>query len=165
MINRAPGWVEHPDDDLWDSLKAALANLMSCFDGDKSAILGIGLCSIRCCRVFLKKDGSLAAPVMSWMDVRAYNTYEDEPGIGYTGSTSGYLTFRLTGELKDTIANAYQYQFPVDMNTWKWTEDEKAFSAFKIPREKLLDMYLPGEILGRYPPRRPRRPDCPPVFP
>lgn len=149
MINRAPGWVEHPDDDLWDSLKAALADLMSSFEGDKSAILGIGLCSIRCCRVFLKKDGTLAAPVMSWMDVRAYTTYEDEGGIGYTGSTSGYLTFRLTGELKDTIANAYQYQFPVDMDSWKWTEDEKAFSAFKIPREKLLDMHLPGEILGR----------------
>jgi sugar (pentulose or hexulose) kinase len=96
----------------------------------------------------LKKDGSLAAPVMSWMDVRAYLPFEDEPDIGYTGSTSGYLTFRLTGELKDTIANQYQYQFPVDMETWKWLEDPKAFSAFRIPRSKLLDMYLPGENLG-----------------
>jgi len=152
MINRAPGWVEHPDDDLWDSLKGALSDLMPAFKGSASDIRGIGLCSIRCCRVFLKKDGSLAAPVMSWMDVRAYVPYEDEPGIGYTGSTSGYLTFRLTGELKDTIANAYQYQFPVDMDTWKWTEDPKAFSAFRIPKEKLLDMYLPGTVLGRVSP-------------
>ena len=149
MLTRQTGWVEHPDDDLWDSTKAALKELMASFKGDVSDIKGIGLCSIRNCRVFLKKDGSLAAPVMSWMDVRAYLPFEDEPDIGYTGSTSGYLTFRLTGELKDTIANQYQYQFPVDMETWKWIEDPEAFSAFRIPRPKLLDMYLPGEILGR----------------
>lgn len=149
MINRAPGWVEHPDDDLWDSLKAATRRAMLEFKGDPADILGIGLCSIRCCRVFMKKDGSLAAPVMSWMDVRAYVPYEDEPGIGYTGSTSGYLSFRLTGELRDTIANAYQYQFPVDMTTWKWSEDQAHFSSFRIPREKLLEMVLPGEEVGR----------------
>lgn len=149
MINRRVGWVEHPDDDLWDSLKLALRQLFHVFEGDPANILGMGLCSIRCCRVFLKPDGSPAAPVMSWMDVRAYQTYEDDTEIGYTGSTSGYLTFRLTGELKDTIANAFQYQFPVDMDTWKWSEDPERFAKFNIPREKLLEMYLPGEILGR----------------
>ncbi len=149
MISRQVGWVEHPDDDLWDSLKIALKKLFAAFDGPVEDILGIGLCSIRCCRVFLKPDGSLAAPVMSWMDVRAYETFEDDPAIGYTGSTSGYLTFRLTGELKDTIANAFQYQFPVDMHTWQWSEDKEHFDSFRIPREKLLEMGLPGEILGR----------------
>lgn len=149
MINRQVGWVEHPDDDLWDSLKIALRRLFKTFDGDLTDILGLGLCSIRCCRVFLKSDGSLAAPVMSWMDVRAYQTYEDESGIAYTGSTSGYLTFRLTGELKDTIANAYQYQFPVDMETWRWSEESAHFGSFNIPRAKLLEMRLPGEVLGR----------------
>ena len=148
MLSRQPGWVEHPDDDLWDSTKAALKELMASFSGDVSDIKGIGLCAIRCCRVFLKSDGSLAAPVMSWMDVRAYVPFEDDPGIGYTGSTSGYLTFRLTGELKDTIANSYQYQFPTDMNTWRWSEDPEVLSAFRIPRAKLLDMVLPGDILG-----------------
>ena len=148
MLSRQPGWVEHPDDDLWDSTKAALKELMASFTGDVSDIKGIGLCAIRCCRVFLKNDGSLAAPVMSWMDVRAYVPFEDDPGIGYTGSTSGYLTFRLTGELKDTIANSYQYQFPTDMDTWTWSEDPEVLSAFRIPRAKLLDMGLPGDILG-----------------
>lgn len=149
MQSRQTGWVEHPDDDLWDSMKAALKKLMASFTGDVSDLKGIGLCSIRCCRVFLKTDGSLAAPVMSWMDVRAYTPFEDDPDIGYTGSTSGYLTFRLTGELRDTIANSYQYQFPVDMLTWKWTEDPEVLAAFRIPRNKLLEMRLPGEILGR----------------
>jgi sugar (pentulose or hexulose) kinase len=149
MVSRQAGWAEHPDDDLWDSTRAALQRLMASYTGDVSDIMGIGLCSIRCCRVFLHQDGSLAAPVMSWMDVRAYAPFEDDPAIGYTGSTSGYLTFRLTGELADTIANSHQAQFPVDMDTWAWTEDPAVLSAFGIPRSKLLDMGLPGEILGR----------------
>lgn len=148
MIHRQVGWVEHPDDDLWDSLKVALNKLFETFTGDVNAIKGLGLCSIRCCRVFLKPDGSLAEPVMSWMDVRAYETYEDDERFGYTGSTSGYLTFRLTGELKDTIANSFQYQFPTDLETWKWSDDEEYFAEFNIPREKLLEMDLPGAILG-----------------
>jgi len=149
MINRAAGWVEHPGDDLWESLKTALRRLFDRFPGDRDDILGMGLCSIRCCRVFLKPDGELAAPVMSWMDVRAYETYEDDPAIGYTGSTSGYLTFRLTGEFRDTIANAFQHQFPVDMKTWAWSEDRDYFDRFRIPQEKLFEAHLPGEILGR----------------
>ena len=148
MIHRQNGWVEHPDDDLWNSLKGALNNLFKEFSGNKAAIAGMGLCSIRCCRVFLKHDGTLAAPVMSWMDVRAYEKFEDSPEIGYTGSTSGYLTIRLTGEFKDTIANAYQYQFPTDLDSWQWTEDTARFDSYGIPHEKLLDVYPPGEILG-----------------
>lgn len=148
-ISRQAGWVEHPEDDLWDTLKRTLRKLFETFEGNPADILGLGLCSIRCCRVFMKPDGSLARPVMSWMDVRAYQTFQDDPGIGYTGSTSGYLTFRLTGEMKDTIANSHQYQFPIDVHTWQWSEDPGHFGSFRIPRRKLLEMKLPGEILGR----------------
>lgn len=148
-ISRRPGWVEHPDDDLWNTLKRALRRLLGSFGGDPSHILALGLCSIRCCRVFMKPDGTLATPVMSWMDVRAYETFDDDPAIGYTGSTSGYLTVRLTGERTDTIANSHQDQFPIDVHTWQWSEDPERFDSFRVPREKLLGMRLPGEVLGR----------------
>lgn len=148
MMTRKPGYVEHPGDDLWDSLKIVLNKLMKEFKGDVADIMGLGLCSIRCCRVFMKPNGDLAAPIMSWMDVRAYETYEDDPEIGYTCSTSGYLTFRLTGQFKEMAANAYQWQFPVDMETWDWSNDKEYFDNFKIPREKLMDIQLPGTILG-----------------
>lgn len=148
MIVRKPGYVEHPDDDLWDSLKAVLKKLMASFQGNPADIVGLGLCSIRCCRVFVKEDGTLAAPVMSWMDIRAYETYEDQPEIRYTSPTSGYLTHRLTGEFRDTAANAYQGQFPVDMDTWQWSENTEHFSSFQIPKEKLMEIRMPGEILG-----------------
>jgi sugar (pentulose or hexulose) kinase len=148
MMTRQPGYVEHPDDDLWDSLRIVLKKVMSQFKGDVKDILGVGLCSIRCCRVFMKHDGTLQAPIMSWMDVRAYQTFEDDPSIGYTCSTSGYLTHRLTGQFKEMAANAYQWQFPVDMDTWDWSTDEAYVNGFKIPREKLLDIQVPGTILG-----------------
>lgn len=148
MIFRKEGHVEHPDDDLWDSIKAALSRLMKGFKGDVNLIKGLGLCTIRCCRVFMRKDGSLAYPVMSWMDIRAYESFEDTERIAYTSPTTGYITHRLTGELRDTAANAFQWQFPIDMNTWNWSEDEEYFNSFKIPREKLLKLQMPGTILG-----------------
>lgn len=148
VISRRPGYVEHPDDDLWESLKIALRKLMEKFSGDKKDIVGLGLCSIRCCRVFMKSDGSLAAPVMNWMDIRAYQKYEDSPEISYTCPPTGYLTYRLTGELKDTAANQFQWQFPIDVDTWQWSKDEEYFNSFNIPREKLLELKMPGEILG-----------------
>ncbi len=148
MMSRKPGYVEHPDDDLWDSLKSALNKLMNNFTGDVSKIKGLGLCTIRCCRVFMKADGTLAEPVMSWMDVRSYATFEDEEKIAYTCPTSGYATHRLTGEFKDTVANTFQWQFPIDMDTWDWSTDEEHFNSFKIPKEKLLELQMPGTILG-----------------
>lgn len=148
MLFRKTGYVEHPDDDLWDSIQVALIRLMKNFKGDVSLIKGVGLCTIRCCRVFMKKDGNLAAPVMSWMDVRAYETFEDSEEIAYTCPTTGYITHRLTGELKDTAANAFQWQFPVDMETWNWSEDKTVLDSFKIPNEKLLKLQMPGTILG-----------------
>ena len=153
MVSRKPGYVEHPEDDLWDSLKIVLKKVMKEFKGNVEDIMGLGLCSIRCCRVFMKADGTLAEPVMSWMDVRAYETFEDSPEISYTSPTSGYLTHRLTGEFKDTAANAYQGQFPVDMDTWKWSEDQKHFESFKIDSKKLVDIQMPGTILGHVTPK------------
>lgn len=148
MMTRKAGYVEHPDDDLWDSLKIVFPKVMKEFKGDIKDIVGLGLCSIRCCRVFMKNDGTLAAPVMSWMDVRSYAKFEDDSEIAYTCPTSGYLTHRLTGEFKDTAANAFQWQFPVDMDTWDWSKDEEHFKSFNIPKEKLLELQMPGTILG-----------------
>jgi len=148
MVYRMPGYVEHPDDDLWDSIKTVLKRAMAEFRGDHSDIAGLGLCTIRCCRVFMKKDGTLADPVMSWMDTRAYKTFEDRDDIAYTCPSTGYITHRLTGELRDTAANAFQWQFPIDMDTWQWSDDEDFFSSYRIPRGKLLSIQMPGTLLG-----------------
>lgn len=143
-----PGYVEHPDDDWWDAICKASKNCMAKFEGDPKDIVGIGLCTIRCCRAYLKEDGSLAQPALSWMDIRLSQPYTHEnPDVKYIVASSGYITYRLTGEKKDTIAN-YEYGWPVDVDNWKWSDNPEAYKATGMPKEMLFDLVMPGDILG-----------------
>ena len=143
------GWVEHPDDDLWDTLIAASHQLFSRFTGAKEDIIGVGLCTIRSCRVYLKADGSLAYPVIDWMDSRAFGPFElPNKEARYVTTTTGYMTHRLTGNLKDTIANNIFLGWPTDMTKWKWSDDDEVFRKFNIGRENMLETCFPGDILG-----------------
>ena len=143
-----PGVVEHPDDDLWDSLVIAARKAMNAFPGKKEDIIGLGLCTIRCCRVLLKDDGTLAAPVISWMDERLARPYEhDNPAVSYVTTTTGYITHRLTGEFNDTVAN-YEGQWPIDKDTWQWSDDPEVFRQYNIPRKMLFNLQLPTTVAG-----------------
>ena len=143
-----PGYVEHPDDDWWDAICKAARKCMAKFTGNREDIVAIGLCTIRCCRAYLKEDGTLAQPALSWMDVRVSQPYEHvNPDVRYLVASSGYITHRLTGEKKDTVAN-YEYGWPVDVDRWQWSDDSEAYKATGMPREMLFDLVMPGEILG-----------------
>src|SRR5512147_1171706 len=50
MSRPRPGIVEHPDDDLWDSIAGACRQALERFRGDRREIIGVGLCTIRCCK-------------------------------------------------------------------------------------------------------------------
>jgi sugar (pentulose or hexulose) kinase len=144
------GIVEHPDDDLWDSIAAASRKAMAKFTGDPRDIIGVGLCTIRCERAFLKEDGSLAAPVMSWMDTRAYRPYvQENPETAYVTTSSGYITHRFTGRFRDTAANNIEGQWPIDTDTWQWSEDPAVLEHWNIPRDMLVDLQMPGDIAGQ----------------
>ncbi len=141
--------AEHPDDDLWESLKSVSKGLMEKFDGDPHEIIGIGLGSIRCCRVYLKKDGTLAYPVINWMDKRLSKPYQkDIPKTAYITTTTGYLTHRLTGEFKDTAANYEGVYGPLDRINWKWSDIPSDYEDYNLTRNMLFDLALPGEQLG-----------------
>jgi sugar (pentulose or hexulose) kinase len=143
-----PGIVEHPEDDWWNAICVAGKRAMENFNGDPSDIIGVGLCTIRFCRAFLKEDGSLAQPALSWMDVRVSKPYEHvNPEVRYVTTSSGYITHRFTGEFKDTAAN-YQGMWPMDTDSWQWMEDGPDFDSIGIPREMLFDLVMPGDILG-----------------
>ena len=147
-----PGYVEHPDDDWWEAICKASKKCMAKFEGNVEDIIGIGLCTIRCCRAYLKEDGSLAQPAMSWMDIRVSQPYKHEnPDVKYIVASSGYITNRLTGEFKDTVAN-YEYGWPVDVDNWKWSDDPEAYKATGMPREMLFDLVMPGDVLGHVTP-------------
>ena len=143
------GIAFHPDDDLWDSIAAASRRAMAGFDGERSEIVAVGLCTIRCCKAFLEADGSLAEPVISWMDDRAYQPYRpDDPAVAYATTSSGYLGHRFTGEFRDSAANNILLQWPIDTDRWQWSDDPKLFEQFSLRREMLLELQMPGDIVG-----------------
>jgi sugar (pentulose or hexulose) kinase len=142
------GVVIHPDDDLWDSVYGAMKNCLANFSGNPKDIVGIGLCTIRCCRVLLRANGHLAYPVISWMDARLNQPYvHTDDRVKYVTTTSGYLGFRLTGEFRDTAAN-YEVHWPIDRKTLDWSTDEADFAANGLTREMVFELVKPGEKLG-----------------
>jgi sugar (pentulose or hexulose) kinase len=149
-----PRFAEHPQDDLWDTLQRACLDVMAQYKSDKSRdvgeIVGVGLCAIRCCRVLLQKNGELAHPVINWMDERLSRPFEYRDSYGqvdYVTTASGYLSFRLTGQRKDTCAN-YIGCWPMDEQTCRWSENPKQFQDCGLRPEMLFELVDPGQVLG-----------------
>lgn len=148
LIITAGGKAEHPDDDLWESLQKACRTTLAQFPHDLETIIGVGLGSIRCCRVLMKENGELAAPVQNWMDTRLSSPYEHEDdSVRYISASTGYLTYRLTGQRKDTRSN-YVGPWPIDPETLDWIEDEQEFASYHTPRQMLFELVDPAAILG-----------------
>ena len=143
-----PGRAVHPGDDVWDSIAHACRETMAAFDGDPADIAAVGLCTIRFCRALLAADGSLAEPMLSWMDERVHRRYEPaNPLTRYVTTSSGYITHRLTGQFTDAAAN-HQGVWPVDQDTAAWSDDPAAYAATGMPRDMLFDLVPPGGRLG-----------------
>jgi len=162
-----PGVVEHPDDDLWFSIGEASRRAMKEYPGDVADIVGVGLCTIRSCRALLRGDGTLASPMMSWMDERLSRPYEHtDANVRFVTTSSGYITHRMTGQLRDTAAN-YAELWPVSTDRWEWLRDDEGFSNYGIERKMLFELLMPGEVLGWVTPEASRRTGIPaglPVF-
>jgi len=147
-----PGRAVHPGDDIWDSIKHACREAMARFDGDPADIVAVGLCTIRFCRALLAADGSLAEPVLSWMDERVARPYEaTNPLTRFLTTSSGYITGRLTGQFTDTAAN-YEGVWPIDHDTATWPSDPAAYAATGMARDMLFDLVPPGGRLGQVTP-------------
>jgi sugar (pentulose or hexulose) kinase len=157
MERPSHGVAVHPDDDLFTAIAAAsrdaIAAFTGAFGGDVSQIAGVGLCPIRCCKAFLRADGSLAEPLISWMDDRAYQLYRpSDPWVRYATTSSGYLAHRLTGEFRDTAANNIALQWPIDSDTWAWSADPTPYAELGVARSMLVELQMPGDVIGQLTP-------------
>jgi xylulokinase len=147
-----PGHAVHPGDDIWDSIQHACRHALARFSGDPADIVAVGLCTIRFCRALLAADGSLAEPVLSWMDERVSRPYQaTNPFVRYVTTSSGYITHRLTGQFTDTAAN-YEGVWPIDHDTATWPDDPAAYASTGMPRDMLFDLVGPGGRLGEVTP-------------
>ena len=150
----APNWAVHPDDDLWDSTVSAITAAVSRFTEaghDVADIEAMAICIIRCCRVLLGPDSTLAYPVINWMDERLNEPHRDAPDYGdvrHVTTSSGYIGLRLTGELVDTCANLIGW-WPIDDSTLNWSDDPELWSACNLTRDQVFDLVRPGEVVGR----------------
>jgi sugar (pentulose or hexulose) kinase len=143
-----PGRAVHPGDDIWDSIREASRDATARFSGDPADIAAVGLCTIRFCRALLAADGTLAEPVLSWMDERVSRAYEPtNPLTRYVTTSSGYITHRLTGQFVDTAAN-YEGVWPIDHDTATWSSDPAVYVSTGMARDMLFDLVLPGGRLG-----------------
>jgi xylulokinase len=143
-----PGHAVHPGDDIWDSIQEACRAAMARFCGNPADIVAVGLCTIRFCRALLAADGSLAEPVLSWMDERVSRPYEPtNPLVRYVTTSSGYVTHRLTGQFVDAAAN-YQGVWPIDQDAAIWSSDPAAYASTGMARDMLFDLVPPGGRLG-----------------
>lgn len=148
-VSPSAGRWEHPDDDLWDSIVAALRRALADFSGEPAEIRGVGLCTIRFCRAVLREDGSLAQPVMSWMDERVPRAFVGESDDArFVTTSSGYIAHRLTGERRDAAGN-HQGVWPIDVGAWNWSDDPAAYVRTGMDRRMLFDLVEPGGALGR----------------
>ncbi|MEO0493875.1 MAG: FGGY-family carbohydrate kinase [Actinomycetota bacterium] len=149
----SPNRAEHPDDDLWDGTVAAFQQAVVAFTAaghDTADIAAMGICIIRCCRVLLRPDGSLAHPAINWMDERLDHPYEHEAQYGevaHVTTSSGYVGLRMTGERVDTCANLIGW-WPIDDLTLDWSDDPELWVSCKLTRDQVFDLVKPGERLG-----------------
>ncbi|MEM9466454.1 MAG: FGGY-family carbohydrate kinase [Actinomycetota bacterium] len=149
----SPNRAVHPDDDLWDGTVAAFRHAVAAFTAaghDTADIAAMGICIIRCCRVLLRPDGTLAHPVINWMDERLDHphVHEDHYGeVGHVTTSSGYIGLRLTGERVDTCANLIGW-WPVDDVALDWSDDPELWASCRLTRDQVFDLVEPGERLG-----------------
>ncbi|MEB7754892.1 FGGY-family carbohydrate kinase [Staphylococcus pseudoxylosus] len=137
--------AEHPDDDLWETLKVVCKKVLDEFGGNTEDIIGVGLGSIRFCKVLLNSEGELVHPVINWMDKRVSQPIKkSEINYDYITTATGYLTIKLTNQFNDTIAN-YQGFWPIDSDEWSWSG---SFSDYGFNKNNLFDLKMPGELLG-----------------
>ena len=39
-------------------------------------------------------------------------------------------------------------QWPIDTDTWQWSDDPAVLERWNIPREMLVELQMPGDVAG-----------------
>ena len=75
-------------------------------------------------------------------------SYVPDPECAIATTASGYIAHRCTGQLRDTAANNILLQWPIDTDTWAWSDDAALYDEFNVRRAQLVDLQMPGDVIG-----------------
>lgn len=176
LITEHQGWAEHDYDDCWNGFCEAAKMAMAGFDGDPADIVGIGFSSQRGVTYALDEDGNQLQRPISWMDKRMAFGIEDfyRPLDGFTRflrfyskanwtkvnrpevfaktrwwlTNGGYLGYKLTGEMVDTIANQ-NGGWPIDKAESRLAVEDWKYDCFGVRRDQMPKIFQPGELMAR----------------
>jgi sugar (pentulose or hexulose) kinase len=154
MFQLSPGWAEQHPEDIWAKFCQAAQQAMAGLPVPKSALVAAGLTGQRSTTALLDPDGNPLRPFVIWVDPRRkkwvdwIRTHEpDNLERTYKiGSVQAWLVKRLTGEFNDCVG--YPVIGPIDLDRLALSDDPAAYESFGMPREKVVDAYPPGTVVG-----------------
>jgi glycerol kinase len=104
----APGWVEQSPDDVWGSVREAVAAALS--GHDPARVEAVGLSTQReSVLVWDRATGAAVGPLLSWQDRRTANLADKHAAAGAEGKV-----LRLTGLPLDPMFSALKAQWLLD---------------------------------------------------
>ena len=170
-----PGWAEQHPEDIWDKFCQACRQAMSNMPARAGRLLGAGLSAQRNTYVFADADGRPLRPLILWLDERQTAGLHPDPAwepwlqqwqlcskpnwvrvnqpdihqkTRWYLPVSGWLTFRLTGELTDSLA-MHVGRWPLDVDRLAFADAPAMYEALGISRDKLASIQPPATVLGR----------------
>lgn len=173
-----PGWFEHDPELIWEAVVKASKQAFDGFDGDLEEIVSIGISSQRATMCTLNSEGKPIIPHISWMDSRlafgvnlegvpaeliplAYYSKANwlsinrpdvfERAAKFT-TISGWLTHKITGEFKDSVANQLG-AWPLNFETEQWFEDDNVAKMLGMRNDQLCELVKPTGVLGYVSPK------------
>jgi sugar (pentulose or hexulose) kinase len=185
------GEAEQDPCDLWEKLCLACRRALDSLHGQVNELSAASLASQRSVMVPVDQDGNPLRPAFSWLDQRQTAALTAPPGLSaeqrevqrrskanwmklnqpdlyeraaWFLSASGWLTYRLCGQFRDSIGGLGG-AFPLDVNRLSWSDDPTFYRLLGMPRQRLPEVFPPGCVLGHISPEAARQTGLPEGLP
>ncbi len=186
-----PGEAEQDPCDLWEKLCLACRQALGSWHGQLNELAAASLASQRSVMVPVDQDGNPLRPAFSWLDGRRmveieppaelsvrerevqrrskanwmkHNQPELYEKTAWFLSASGWLTYRLCGQFRDSIGGLGG-AFPLDVNRLSWSDDPAFYELLGMPPQRLPEVFPPGRVMGHISPEAARQTGLPQGLP
>lgn len=153
-----PGWAEQHPADLWAKLCQTARAAVNGLPHPHPPLTAVGFTGQRGTTGYMDENGIPLRPFVTWLDPRRkglahwLHTHEPEnyERTYKVSSVQGWFMKRLTGEFKDCVS--YPPVGPIDLKHLTASTNPADYDEFGMPREKVVDSYPPGTVVGKITP-------------